>query len=160
MGLVFKVSSQWAYCHCSAGQITEHASNHRTDVQPAAALPPHQPLCWFPRPPWGGENNKRYGHISPTLLARVQLISWGLARKAMSGHREANDHVNNVLTRYRSLSLFGCCKPTGPRPGNVCMSIFCICYTRYLAFLFLYEREIWEGKNTWSFICSLLLHRY
>lgn len=116
-------------------------------IPPAAAL--------VVRPPLGGGNKKPYGPISLTLLAGVQLASRELAREATSGHREANDKVNDVLIRYRSLSLFGCSYLHGPRPGEVCASIVCVCYSRYLAFLFLHEHEIWGGTNTWSFICSL-----
>lgn len=155
--VVFKADSPWAYRPCSAGQITEHTSNHRHGhcTSSSSLLSPHQPLYGVPRPPWRGGNKKPYGHISLTLLAGVQLASGELARKATSGHREANDKVNDVLIRYRSLSLFGCSCLHGPRPGDVCASIVCIWHTGYLAFVFLHKHEIWGGTNTWSFTCSL-----
>lgn len=147
--VVFKADSPGAYHHCSAGQITEHTSNHRNghSTSSSSSLSPHQPLCGVPRPPWGGGNKKAYGHISLTLLAGVQLASGKLARKATSGHREANDKVNDVLVRYRNLSLFGCSYLHGRRPGDVCASIVCTCYTRISPFSFCMNTKYGEGQT-------------
>lgn len=128
-------------CPCSAGQMTDHATNHSDGQQPLFLPTGHAVGVLDPRQ---GGNEKPYGHVRPTLLAAVPLASWELAGKA----------VSERMTRSTSLAgLLGCSQLTG---GPQTMSIFCICYTGYLTFLFLYEQEIGGGKNTWSFIYSCI----